>query len=85
MEESFANLLREQQRGGGQLSVSHDSVFPGEMLPHHTRPLSSLDLPASTSLEVKNVSPIVTSSCKVAIIEREREREMNKKEEQAAG
>ncbi|KAF7378713.1 hypothetical protein HZH66_015500 [Vespula vulgaris] len=40
-EDSFVKL-----RGGtGKLSVSHDSVFPGEV--PHTRPLSSLDsLPA---------------------------------------
>lgn len=35
MEDSFAKL-----RGPGKLSVSHDSVFPGEV--PHTRPLSSL-------------------------------------------
>ncbi|XP_063987711.1 uncharacterized protein LOC135167919 isoform X2 [Diachasmimorpha longicaudata] len=35
--ESFAKL----RAGSGQLSVSHDSVFPGEV--PHTRPLSSLD------------------------------------------
>ncbi|XP_015603523.1 neurofilament heavy polypeptide isoform X2 [Cephus cinctus] len=37
VEESFAKL----RGGAGQLSVSHDSVFPGEV--PHTRPLSSLD------------------------------------------
>ncbi|XP_043289155.1 uncharacterized protein [Venturia canescens] len=37
VEESFAKL----RGGSGQLSVSHDSVFPGEV--PHTRPLSSLD------------------------------------------
>lgn len=47
VEESFANNL---QRGGvsGQLSVSHDSVFPVEV--PNTRPLSSLEI--HTSLEV---------------------------------
>lgn len=37
VEDSFAKL----RVGSGQLSVSHDSVFPGEV--PHTRPLSSLD------------------------------------------
>ncbi|XP_015115764.1 titin isoform X2 [Diachasma alloeum] len=37
IDESFAKL----RAGSGQLSVSHDSVFPGEV--PHTRPLSSLD------------------------------------------
>lgn len=36
MEDSFAKL----RGGAGKLSVSHDSVFPGEV--PHTRPLSSL-------------------------------------------
>lgn len=36
MEESYAKL----RGGAGKLSVSHDSVFPGEV--PHTRPLSSL-------------------------------------------
>ncbi|XP_054000057.1 uncharacterized protein LOC128887771 isoform X2 [Hylaeus anthracinus] len=44
MEESFVKL----RGGSGKLSVSHDSVFPGEV--PHTRPLSSLA--SLTTLEV---------------------------------
>lgn len=36
IEDSFVKL----RGGAGKLSVSHDSVFPGEV--PHTRPLSSL-------------------------------------------
>ncbi|XP_054000059.1 uncharacterized protein LOC128887771 isoform X4 [Hylaeus anthracinus] len=49
MEESFVKL----RGGSGKLSVSHDSVFPGEV--PHTRPLSSLA--SLTTLENRFAGP----------------------------
>ncbi|XP_016845635.1 uncharacterized protein LOC103316545 isoform X2 [Nasonia vitripennis] len=57
IEESFANLQRGCVGAVGQLSVSHDSVFPGEV--GHTRPLSSLDMHAS--LERRTAKASTTS------------------------
>uniref|UniRef100_A0A0C9RN51 YraK_1 protein n=1 Tax=Fopius arisanus TaxID=64838 RepID=A0A0C9RN51_9HYME len=48
--EPFAKL----RIGSGQLSVSHDSVFPGEV--PHTRPLSSLDTLATLERRQTKVS-----------------------------
>ncbi|XP_048511345.1 uncharacterized protein LOC105684532 isoform X2 [Athalia rosae] len=68
-EEAFAKL-----RGGpGQLSVSHDSVFPGEV--PHTRPLSSLDPLATLERrpskiyenESKETSSLVTQSHRISL------------------
>ncbi|XP_046747908.1 E3 ubiquitin-protein ligase BRE1-like isoform X2 [Diprion similis] len=67
--EAFAKL-----RGGpGQLSVSHDSVFPGEV--PHTRPLSSVDPLATlerrpskvSETESKETSSLVTQKHRISL------------------
>ncbi|CAB0030596.1 unnamed protein product [Trichogramma brassicae] len=67
MEESFSQLL---QKGGavvGQLSVSHDSVFPGEGSGQRARPLSS-SLEMHASLEVlEQIKTVIENRNQVAV------------------